>query len=97
MKIYCCNDCSGGPCFWHTAYPVDEEHLVPKQCPVDEHGCDSAVWKECTPPESMVDSASNNIASLPCPDDCEYKKGRFCIAGDFCIRKAGDLYRPRQA
>ena len=34
--------------------------------------------------------------TLECPDDCEYREGRFCIAGDACVRKAGDLYSPRQ-
>lgn len=26
---------------------------------------------------------------------CKYERGRFCVAGDNCIRKATDLYMPK--
>ena len=44
MIIYKCSDCAGGPCEWHTTYPIDEEGSKATQCPIDEHGVDSAVW-----------------------------------------------------
>jgi len=40
-------------------------------------------------------STSTNSASLPCTG-CKYLRGRHCVSGDSCIRKATDLFS-RQA
>jgi len=47
---------------------------------------------------SGTQPTASNPGSLPCPDDCDNKKGQCCLLGaNHCIRDADDFYRPRQA
>lgn len=37
-----------------------------------------------------------DILNLPCPADCIHRDRNSCIADDHCVRRAGDLYEPRE-
>lgn len=47
--------------------------------------------------ELTVASVLEMVDEIPCPDDCENKRGRHCvISANHCIRQAMDYYKKPQ-